>query len=54
MNKRQWAIVQIALLILRNAPSSAIGWDDEHDGPPPTGEEIDQLVQQLGTDPGVG
>jgi hypothetical protein len=43
MNERQWQIVQVALLHFRLHPDD---WCDE-DVPPPTGEELDQLIETL-------
>lgn len=45
MTQRQWVITQQALVALGNNPAKY--WNEGEDGPPPTGEEIDNLVQWL-------
>lgn len=45
MTQRQWIVVQAALIHFRESDRV---WDEEAgDGPPPTDEEIDGLVQWL-------
>jgi hypothetical protein len=43
MTKRQWELVQVALLLLANDLDATQGADVD----PPTPEEIDKLVQTL-------
>ncbi len=47
MTKRQWVIIQVALLALKE---NILYWNDDEDGPPPTQEEFDELIVEL--DPG--
>lgn len=48
MTKRQWLIVQVAMVMLRNAVcEGTLDWSPEGVGPPPTCEELDEIVKEL-------
>lgn len=45
MTKRQWAIIQYALLAFSRSPED--WWDEEYDGDIPEKTEIDELIVML-------
>lgn len=45
MSKRQWAIIQYALLAFSRSPED--WWDEEYDGAVPEKAEIDELIVKL-------
>lgn len=47
---RQWVILQAALSRVR-AEESYIPWDEDEDGPSPTGEELDAVAEVVGRMP---